>query len=64
MRIHLIRPHTHAGRKYPIGAELDLADHKAAWLIALGVAQAADAAAPASNPAATEKPATRKEKTQ
>lgn len=43
MRVTLTQPHTHAGRKYPAGAVLDLPDHKAAWLIGLTVAEPAHA---------------------
>ncbi|RMW96037.1 hypothetical protein EBQ26_10550 [Allofranklinella schreckenbergeri] len=48
--IHLLRPHRHAGRDYPAGAQLTLPAHKAAWLMGLGVAQNAPAAAPAAAP--------------
>ncbi|RMX07418.1 hypothetical protein EBQ24_08765 [Allofranklinella schreckenbergeri] len=48
--IHLLRPHRHAGRDYPAGAQLTLPAHKAAWLIGLGVAQNAPAATPAAAP--------------
>lgn len=50
MRIELITPHTHAGRQYPAGATLDLPDHKAEWLIAVGTAKAADVAPAAATP--------------
>lgn len=40
-RINLLKPHTHAGRKYPAGAKLAMEDHKAEWLIGLGVAEEA-----------------------
>ncbi len=40
MRITLLKPHTHAGRKYPAGAKLTIEQHKAEWLIGLGVAEA------------------------
>lgn len=43
MRIELITPHTHAGRKYPAGATLTLPEHKAEWLKGIGVAKAAEA---------------------
>lgn len=64
MRIQLKAPHTHGGRKYPPGAQLDLADAKAQWLIAKGVAMAAptdDADATAKTPAGkpTQKTATK-----
>lgn len=49
--IALLRPHRHAGRDYPAGAQLTLPAHKAAWLMGLGVAQNAPAAAPAAAPA-------------
>lgn len=42
MRIELITPHTHAGRKYPAGATLTLPEHKAEWLIGIGTAKAAE----------------------
>lgn len=40
-RITLLKPHTNAGRKFPAGASLSLAEEKAVWLIGLGVAEAA-----------------------
>ncbi|MEW6415801.1 MAG: hypothetical protein AB1482_11160 [Pseudomonadota bacterium] len=40
MQIRLALPHTHAGRDYPPGAVLDLDADAAAWLVALGVAEA------------------------
>lgn len=36
--IHLLKPHRHAGREYPVGAELDLPKQKAAWLVGVKVA--------------------------
>ncbi|PAT32863.1 DUF7210 family protein [Vandammella animalimorsus] len=52
--IQLLRPHRHAGRDYPAGAQLTLPAHKASWLVGLGVAQNAPAAsataAPEGNP--------------
>ncbi|RYF54919.1 MAG: hypothetical protein EOO27_22440 [Comamonadaceae bacterium] len=36
--VYLLKPHRHAGRDYPKGAELDLPESKAAWLIGLKVA--------------------------
>lgn len=39
-RITLKKQHTHAGRKYPAGAVLELAANKAEWLIAVGTAEA------------------------
>lgn len=48
--IQLLRPHRHAGRDYPVGAQLTLPAHKASWLVGLGVAQNAPAAAPAAAP--------------
>lgn len=57
MQLKLLKAHTHAGRNYPAGAQIDAAAHKAAWLIGLGVAEAAPGEA-------VEKPTTRKEKTQ
>lgn len=41
--IELRRPHTHAGREYPVGAILAVSDigmtpEDAAWLIGIGVA--------------------------
>lgn len=35
--IYLLKPHRHAGRDFPIGAELELPKQKAAWLIGLKV---------------------------
>ena len=56
-RINLLKPHTHAGRKYPAGAKLAMEDHKAEWLIGLGVAEEA------AEPAAEAVPATAQHKT-
>jgi hypothetical protein len=39
MRVKLLKPHTHAGRDYPAGAELDLADADAQWLAGIKVAE-------------------------
>lgn len=36
--VYLLKPHRHAGRDYPKGAELELPESKAAWLIGLKVA--------------------------
>ena len=36
--VYLLKPHRHAGRDYPMGAELELAESKATWLIGLKVA--------------------------
>lgn len=44
MLIKLLKPHTHASRTYPAGAELELRDDKAQWLIAKGIAAKAAAA--------------------
>lgn len=47
--IKLLKPHRHAGRDYPAGGELTMADHRAQWLIGIGKAKPVDiAAAPAS----------------
>ena len=56
-RITLLKPHTHAGRKYPAGAKLAMEEHKAEWLIGLGVAEEA------AEPAAEAVPATAQHKT-
>jgi hypothetical protein len=40
MRVRLITDHTHAETKYPAGAEVDLPDADARWLIATGGAKA------------------------
>ena len=53
-RINLLKPHTHAGRKYPAGAKLAMEEHKAEWLIGLGVAEEADEPAAAAVPAAVQ----------
>lgn len=53
-RIKLRTPHTHAGRKYPAGATLRLPEHKAEWLIGLGVAEEADEPAAEAVPAAAQ----------
>lgn len=54
MRITLLKPHTHAGRKYPAGAKLTMEQHKAEWLIGLGVAEEADEPAAEAVPAAAQ----------
>ncbi len=41
MKIELLKPHTHAGKRYPSGELLDLIDASAKWLIDLKVAKAA-----------------------
>lgn len=53
-RINLLKPHTHAGRKYPAGAKLAMEDHKAEWLIGLGVAEEAAEPAAEAVPAAVQ----------
>lgn len=50
MKIQLLAPHTHAGRDYPAGAILTLADAKAEWLIAIGKAEEAPAKPDPLNP--------------
>ncbi len=41
MKIELLKPHTHAGKRYPPGERLDLDEPSAKWLIELKVAKAA-----------------------
>lgn len=58
-RIKLKSAHTHAGRKYPAGAELTMPGPQADWLIGIGVAMpapppAAGDDAPAKPPKAKE----------
>lgn len=55
--IELIKPHRHAGRDYKPGAVLRLAEDKAEWLKAEGVAKDAPTVAdpPAAKPAASSK---------
>ncbi|WP_415034875.1 hypothetical protein [Azonexus sp.] len=60
MQLKLLKAHTHAGRNYPAGAQIDVAAHKAAWLIGMGVAEAAPAPVAEKTASLT----TRKEKTQ
>lgn len=36
--VYLLKPHRHAGREYPPGAELDLPESKVNWLVGLKVA--------------------------
>ena len=52
MRITLLQPHTHAGRDYPTGAELDIAPLDAEWLVAIKTAE--PVTTPAAKPAKTE----------
>jgi len=35
--VYLLRPHRHAGRDYPVGAQLEMPESKATWLVGLGV---------------------------
>ena len=54
--IKLLKPHRHAGRDYKPVQTIRLAEHKAEWLVNLGVAtRDKPAAAPAPVPAATSK---------
>ena len=39
LTIELLKPHTHAGRTYPVGARLTLDADSARWLIGLGAAE-------------------------
>lgn len=57
MPIELLRPHTHAGRRLPAGARLDLPEASARWLIAQGVARLVTPVTPA--PAPSLKPSRR-----
>ena len=41
MHIELLKPHTHAGKRFAVGERLELMDASARWLIAQGVAKAA-----------------------
>jgi len=56
LSIELLKPHTHAGKRYAAGDRLDLNDASARWLIAQGVAKAVTASA---TPAADNKPTRR-----
>ncbi len=38
MKIPLLKPHTHSGVAYAVGAEINVLAHDAKWLIARGVA--------------------------
>ncbi|MFN3985737.1 MAG: hypothetical protein ACK4KV_09605 [Rhodocyclaceae bacterium] len=47
MPVKLLKPHRHAGRKYPVGAILEqLRTDQEDWLVGLGVAERAAPAAP------------------
>jgi len=39
MKIELLKPHTHAGRDYPVGTTLELSQGDAQWLVAIDVAK-------------------------
>ena len=39
MKVELLKPHTHAGRDYPPGAQRAIDADAADWLIAIGVAK-------------------------
>lgn len=47
MHIELLQAHTHAGRRLPAGARLDLPEASARWLIAQGAARLVTPDAPA-----------------
>ncbi len=55
--VTLLKAHRHAGRNYKPGQTIKLAPHKADWLIAQEVAQAAAPAASAPVPAPIPTPA-------
>lgn len=55
--VTLLKAHRHAGRNYKPGQTIKLAPHKADWLIAQKVAQAAAPAASAPVPAPIPTPA-------
>ena len=40
MRVLLLEPHEHGGRRYGAGEELELPERSARWLIESGVAEA------------------------
>jgi hypothetical protein len=40
MHIELLKPHTHAGKRFKVGDRLDLNEASARWLIAQGTAKA------------------------
>lgn len=44
--IKLLKPHTHAGRDYPVDSVLTLREDSARWLISLGTATETKAAKP------------------
>jgi len=50
MHIELLRPHTHAGRRLPAGARLDLPEASARWLIAQGAARLVTPGSPTPSP--------------
>lgn len=57
MLIRLLKAHTHGGREYPPGAELDLSADQAQWLKGLKVAEdAPTSAATPVTPAAAPRP--------
>lgn len=45
-KVTLIKPHTHAGKDYPAGAELAVDEPTAHWLVEQGVIAAAEGGAP------------------
>jgi hypothetical protein len=47
MHIELLQAHTHAGRRLPAGARLDLPEASARWLIAQGAARPVSPESPA-----------------
>lgn len=49
MRIELIQPHEHGGRKYPPGSVLEVPKDTADWLNGLKVSKPAPAEKPAPN---------------
>lgn len=40
LTIELLKPHTHVGRTYPVGARLTMDADSARWLIDIGTAEA------------------------
>lgn len=61
-KIELTAPHEHAGRNYPVGSELTLADDEADWLVALKVAAPAGGKPPYPRAVDVATPETTKEK--
>lgn len=56
MKIELLKPHTHAGRDYQAGSQIELDKGAAEWLIAINAAVSYQPSAVSKNAARPHKP--------